>query len=88
MRYDKLDMAEREQLENDSTLEKWEKNFVIRFFEQLQTKDLQKKEVAQRVTPEKDRFNLLPRNFSLPTSTLTECTRLILKKERNSEHLT
>lgn len=82
MRYDKLDMAEREQLQNDSTLEKWEKNFVIRFFEQLQTKDLQKKEVAQRVTPEKDRFNLLPRNFSLPTSTLTECTKYDSKKRK------
>lgn len=82
MRYDKLDIAEREQLENDSSLEKWEKNFVIRFFEQLRTKDLQKKDVAQRVTPEKDRFNLLPHNFSLPTSTLTECTKYDSKKRK------
>ena len=29
MRYDKLDMAEREQLQNDSTLEKWEKNLRL-----------------------------------------------------------
>ena len=43
MRYDKLDKMEREQLESDMSLEKWEKNFVIRFFEQLQIKDLQKK---------------------------------------------
>ncbi|MFR3272137.1 MAG: hypothetical protein ACLTPJ_12405 [Faecalimonas sp.] len=75
MRYDQLDTEELEQLQNDSYLEKWKKNFVIRFFEQLQIKDLQKKDVAERVTPKTNRFNLLPDDFSLSTSTLTECTK-------------
>lgn len=87
MRYDKLDKMEREQLESDMSLEKWEKNFVIRFFEQLQKKNLQKKDVAQRVTPEKDQFKLLPYDFSLPTSTLTECTKYDSQKRKKLRRL-
>lgn len=69
---DDLDIMEKEQIE--SLQRPWQRTFLKRFYAQLQKQQLRKKDVLIRLdkSPSKDR--LLPANYELPKSTLSECT--------------
>ena len=47
---DGLDNEELEKLRNDTSIENWRKNFILRFYEQLSLKELSKKDVCKNVS--------------------------------------
>lgn len=73
---DGLDRTEQNKILNDTSLEGWRKNFIIRFYEQLANKNLLKKDITKNVNKETDKYKLLPNGYKLPTSSLTEYTNI------------
>lgn len=78
---DGLDNEELEKLRNDTSIENWRKNFILRFYEQLSLKELSKKDVCKNVSSDTDRYKLLFDDYKLAHSTLTECTNINAHKK-------
>ena len=78
---DGLDNEELEKLRNDTSIENWRKNFILRFYEQLSLKELSKKDVCKNVSSDTDRYKLLFEDYKLAHSTLTECTNINAHKK-------
>lgn len=58
-----------------------EKEFILRFYEQLSLKELSKKDVCKNVSSDTDRYKLLFDDYKLAHSTLTECTNINAHKK-------
>lgn len=78
---DGLDNEELAKLRNDTSIENWRKNFILRFYEQLSLKELSKKDVCKNVSSDTDRYKLLFDDYKLAHSTLTECTNINAHKK-------
>lgn len=69
---DDLDTKEKEQIE--SLQRPWQRTFLKRFYSQLQKQRLQKKDIILLLDNIPDKDKLLPADYELPKSTLSECT--------------
>lgn len=72
---DGLEKYEHNEIKDDTSLEPWRKNFLFRFYEQLKSKKLKKKNISKNVNSETDKYNLLFEEHKLPVNTLTEYTK-------------
>lgn len=75
---DELDKMELEQIEKIDL--PWQRNFLLRFYEQLKKQNLQKLDVVQKI--KKNPNKLLSSNYNMPANTLTQYTRFNSKNMR------